>query len=133
MLVGSWDTDVAGFERYIIVRRPNLTFTAHTIRIYDYARPAVRYWASGTWRVSGDQYCVTYTSISHPRGRGVIGNEECEKILVLSPTRLDYFPEDSPRIYEMKISNARAANLLRRPLRLEGTYSNHPVEPPNDI
>ena len=135
LLVGTWTADIS-FERWVIIRHADHTFSKSAIKIYDDAKPAIHIQSAGTWRVNGKRYCETLTSISQPtwwsqwwwsqRGR-----ETCEEILELTPTRLNYFPEDAPLISERKVSGSQAFWLLHRPLSLTGTDSTHPVESSN--
>lgn len=127
LLVGPWEADIHS-ERWVIIRRPDRTFSQRAVKMYNYAKPAIRVESAGTWRIEENRYCQRYTSVSESKWCPQPGYEMREKILTLTPTQLVYFPNDSPVIIEHKLTATEASSLLKRLLNLTGTERNHPVE-----
>jgi hypothetical protein len=104
LLTGTWTLESLE-EHWTITRRADHTFSED--RYISYPTPNTHLSGSGTWRVGGDGYCLTYLHITGPAfSQKLIGRTICARIYQITDSRFTFQFEDAMKSTEIKASSA---------------------------
>jgi hypothetical protein len=102
LLLGKW-TGEAETGHWVIVRRPDHTFSKDETITYEFGEPAARFQSSGTWKVNGNSYSETCTAVSNSRFKTWLGESSYGILHRISPADFEYKGDDAPIIIEKRI------------------------------
>jgi len=115
-LVGGWLSTDLDFTQAFIIRHADRTFTEYRFQaISETHRRAITTTIYGRWKCHGHKYFVTFTSVTSPGWRGLIGRTQALDIISHDPDLFRYFAQDSCPLTEHKLTPQETTRLAARP------------------